>query len=259
MRSPRETQARLRLATSEGVLVSTGYKSGRSSLLDTPESFSNERTRVAGTWPDLAHLRTDSYSIPSCLATERMPPPNSIAFETASMKPTVQPIVGFRQQRVRAFQLATLQPMVVKTKEDAKREFSKRLRTEITKRFPDAPADRGLVQWLYDLLRAHVGASRPAPVSYESCRKWLKGKEIPISPNLMLLCDATGIIVTDLMDDETRAYIEDQEDPQIATLIKTFRKLNDRGRKHVLDAAELASRAETPALEHKKAASGKKR
>lgn len=225
---------------------SAGYRSGRSFERDTPVSDSSDSTRSAGTCPDFAHLRTASYPIPSLRATDRMPPPDLIASETVVISSTVQPIVAFGQQPIRVSTLATLQPMVVKSKAEAKKEFSSRLAAEIKKRF-DVP-ERGLVTWLFDRLSNHV-KPKPAPVSYETCRKWLKAKEIPIPANLMLLCDATGIQVTDLMDDELRAYIDSQVDPEVSLLMKTFKKLNNAGRKYVLDAAEMATKAESPPVE----------
>jgi transcriptional regulator with XRE-family HTH domain len=68
-----KTQARLRLATVDGELVSSGYKSGRKEWRDTPDTASNASTLSAGI-PLRRHLSTACGEIPSRLAKAPSPP-----------------------------------------------------------------------------------------------------------------------------------------------------------------------------------------
>jgi transcriptional regulator with XRE-family HTH domain len=76
----RKTHARLRLVTSDGVLVD-GYKSGRRSHRDTPDNCSSDKTRSAGT-PPRRHLSTAWGEMPNALANAPGPPEALIARST---------------------------------------------------------------------------------------------------------------------------------------------------------------------------------
>lgn len=172
---------------------SSGYKSGLSSERGTRETFSTANTRSAG-MPARRHFCTAWYDTPSALAKALSPPAPLIARTTADsvMQQNVQPIVAFRQQRMRAFQLGSMQRMVVRTKKDAKEAFANALNKFLERR--EVPV-RGRASWLYDRLKAHA---RQEVVSYESCRKWIKGLDIPDQGNLTILCEAIGATRDDL-------------------------------------------------------------
>lgn len=92
-----------------------------------------------------------------------------------------------------------MQRMVVRTKSDARAAFSAALNG-----FLEALGvpSRGRPRWLYDRLKAHA---RREVVTYESCRKWLKGLDIPDQANLTILCDAIGATRDDLFPTKTAA------------------------------------------------------
>lgn len=94
------TYARLRLATSDGDLVSGGYKSGRSADRDMPDKVSSLSTRSAGT-PFRRHLSTACGEISKALARPTRPQ-TSIARSTkglgsmSSSQPQVDEPVNLR-------------------------------------------------------------------------------------------------------------------------------------------------------------------
>lgn len=90
---PKSAQARLRLATLDGERVSMGYKSGRSTERDTPESCSSSKTRLGGT-PARRHLLTACTEMSAALATASSPVSES-ARSTAGLSsmPSSQPQV----------------------------------------------------------------------------------------------------------------------------------------------------------------------
>lgn len=102
----RPPHARLRLAAVNGAVISSGYKSGRSSLRETPDSSSSVSTRSGGT-PLRRHLSTACGEIRSDLAS--FPRPHAlIALSTAGLDmPLSQPQV---ERRVNLRLLVNLNP-----------------------------------------------------------------------------------------------------------------------------------------------------
>lgn len=96
MSARRETHARLRLAELGMEVIDGGYKSGRSSHRDTPDSTSSATTRFGGT-PTRRHLLTACGEMPNDLASA--PRPQALialsAAELRSMSLS-QPQVDFR-------------------------------------------------------------------------------------------------------------------------------------------------------------------
>jgi hypothetical protein len=175
--------ARLRLVVNNE--SSRGYMSGRSSCRETPDNFSTNSTRFGGT-PDLRHFDMACSETPHFDANFVSPPPPLIArcMTSAStfMPVSVQPIVGNRQQPMRAERSASMQLVVVKTKIEAREEFSRNLNREL-ERF-QAPK-RGRPEWL----RKQIGEI----VSRETCRKWLQGKDMPDEAHMSVLIDRLGL------------------------------------------------------------------
>ena len=177
----KRSQARLRLVVcneSPG-----GYRSGLSSCLDTPEMLSTKSTRFGGT-PDRRHFETAWCDMPHLEANRSSPPPPLIARSTTSgfMDESLQPIVGKRQQPIRAGCPDSMQVMVVRTKNEAREEFARNLNRELDRL--GAPR-RGRPGWLRERINGVV--------SRESCRKWLAGEDLPDQANMSILIDALGL------------------------------------------------------------------
>lgn len=174
----KNNQALLRLLVFDD---STGYRSGRSSWRETPESFSTSSTRRGG-MPERRHLETAWCDNPHLEAMLKSPPPPSIARSTTSMAGILQPIVAISQQPMRAPGADSMQLMVVRTKEEARAEFARNLNRELERL--EAPR-RGRAGWL----RERLGKV----VSRESCRKWLAGEDLPDQGNMSILIDTLGL------------------------------------------------------------------
>jgi hypothetical protein len=176
-------QARLRLVVDNE--SSGGYISGRSSCLGTPEILSTNSTLLGGT-PDLRHLEMACSETPHLDASFVSPPPPSMARSITSastfMPPSLQPIVGNRQQPIRAERSDSMQLVVVKTKIEAREEFSRNLNKELDRL--QAPK-RGRPIWL----RKQIGEI----VSRETCRKWLQAKDMPDEAHMSVLIDRLGL------------------------------------------------------------------
>lgn len=101
--------------------------------------------------------------------------------------------------------IGSMQRMVVRTKKDAREAFGVALN-----KFLDARKIlvRGRASWLYDRLKSHA---RREVVSYESCRKWIKGLDIPDQANLTILCEAIGASRDDLFPGADRVTNESLE------------------------------------------------
>lgn len=239
MRTKKQSQPYLRLAFSRG--DSSGYRSGRSSERETPETDSRASTRSAGTFPDFRHFWTAWYRTPSLPATDLSPPAPEIARETGfSMHSNVQPIIAFRQQPIRVRSPDTMQPMVEAAKYTAREEFAEWLNGHVQRL--GAPV-RGRPKWLQRLLEDEAGLK----VSYETCRKWLAGLDIPDRANEALLHKALGVQVQ-----------AEETDQEFEMLRKIWRSLPQKSRSHLIDTAMLAQsaakagNAEQPAAEQKK-------
>lgn len=173
-------QARLRLAIDNE--SSGGYRSGRSSYRGTPDTDSTESTRSAGIFPDRRHFCTAWYRTPHLDANGPSPPPPAIARSTTPMDGILQPTVAIRQQPIRANLSDSMQLMVVRTKDEARAEFSRNLNSALDRL--EAP-HRGRPEWLRKQLNGIV--------SRESCRKWLSGDDMPDQANMSVLIDRFGL------------------------------------------------------------------
>lgn len=200
----------------------TGYKSGRSSWRGTPDSASIASTRSAGTTPRRDHLLTASYEMPHFLAKADRPPPASMARSTAFMGGILQPIVANGQQPELAGHRVSLQLMVVRSKEEAREEFSRNLNRELDRL--QAPR-RGRPDWL----RKQLGNA----VSRESCRKWLAGKDLPDQTNLSILIDRLQLNEQYL---RTGAWgpAPGSKDQRFVELEKAWPGLNDEARDAII-------------------------
>lgn len=180
-------QARVRLVVNNERDSDGGYMSGRSSCLETPEMASTDSTRSAGTRPDLRHFCTAWYRTPHFAANGCNPPPPEIARSTTLMKRILQPIVATSQQPMRANRPGSMQLVIVKTKDEARAEFSRNLNKELERY--GAPK-RGRAEWL----RKELGGV----VSREAARKWLKAKDLPDEAHMSILIDRFGLNVQHL-------------------------------------------------------------
>lgn len=141
------------------------------------------------------------------------------------MQSNVQPILAFRQQPIRVLTTNTMQPMVEAAKYTAREEFAEWLNSHAHRL--GAPL-RGRPKWLQKLLKDEVGLK----VSYETCRKWLGGLDIPDRANESLLHKALGV------------QIQAQEaDQDFETLRQLWRSLPPKSRAHIMEAAQLAAQA----------------
>lgn len=200
-----KNQARLRLVVIDGVRLSRGYKSGRSSDRETPDTSSSASTRSAGTRPEARHFCTAWYRTPSFSATARRPPPPSIARSTASMPSNLQPPVAIRQQLRVAAYFSKMQPMVVDSRQERER-FAKALNERVAREHPE---ERGRPQWLQKKLKEFIaksGRRRKVP-SVQTCAYWLAGTKIARVGNDTLLCDALGMTRGELFGETSDARL----------------------------------------------------
>lgn len=118
-----------------------------------------------------------------------------------------------------------MQPMVEAAKHIAREDFSEWLNAHCARL--GAPL-RGRPKWLKDRLKTEVKLK----VSYETCRKWLGGLELPDRANEALLHKALGVQVQ-----------AEENDPAFDTLRRIWRTLAQKGKDHVLETAFLAQNA----------------
>lgn len=118
-----------------------------------------------------------------------------------------------------------MQPMVEAAKHQAREEFARWLNDHASRL--SAPA-RGRPTWLKKLLKDKAGLK----VSYETCRKWLGGLDIPDRANEALLYKALGV--------QVQAEAEDEE---FEILRKIWRSLPPKSRTHIIETAVLAQAA----------------
>lgn len=232
-----KNQARLRLVTDNKDLRdadSGGYKSGRSSCLGTPDAASTQSTLSAGTRPDLRQRCTAWYRTPQCSASEPSPLTPSIARSTGFMQVNLQPIVARSQQSIRGLDLATMQLMVATTKKQAREEFSKNLNRELDRL--KAP-QRGRPKWLQKELKNIV--------TYESCRKWLKGLDIPDQGNLSVLVDTLGLNQQYLRTG-TWESAPGASDNRFSELQKIWPDLDEKYQDHLVETARMGRKASSP-------------
>lgn len=217
-------QALWRLATVDGVPVSTGYRSGRSSVLGTPDTDSTSSTRSAGIRSAFRHFCTAWYRTPHLRANSISPPPPEIARSIALMPPNLQPIVAVGQQSMRASESDTMQPMVDTAKEAARAAWSEWLNSVLDQK--EVPR-RGRPGWLRQFLK-----SNGLKVSYETCRKWLAGLDLPDRANEAVLCKSLEIG-------------RQPADIQFAELTEIWDSLPPARKEFVLATAKMAQAAST--------------
>lgn len=115
--------------------------------------------------------------------------------------------------------------MVEAAKYTAREEFAEWLRGQCQRL--GAPA-RGRPKWLQKRLKDDVGLN----VSYETCRKWLSGLDMPDRANESLLFKALGV-----------QYQAEESDEEFEALRKIWRDLPSRSRSHIMETAILAHSA----------------
>lgn len=174
-------QARMRLVVDNERESDGGYISGRTLYRGTPDSASAFNTRLGGT-PVLRHFCTAWCETPILAANENRPPAPAMTSSTTLMGAILQPIVAIRQQPIRAARSVSMQLVVVKTKIEARAEFSRNLNRELDRL--NAPK-RGRPEWL----RQQIGEI----VSRETCRKWLQAKDMPDEAHSSVLIDRLGL------------------------------------------------------------------
>lgn len=208
--------ARLRLVTVDGVLISTGYKSGRSSSRGTPDLADSGTTRSAGTRL-FNHFWTAWYRTPKASAVARTPPNSSIARCTAVMGDNLQlPVANSQQLPVIIFS-NSMQPMVVNAEKERKR-FVDALNARVERDHPDT---RGRPQWLHGKLKQYRDRTdrRSKVVSVATCAYWLNGKKIAGLANASMLCGAL-----DMTRDELFGATED---PLLSELVDRWKDIPD--------------------------------
>jgi len=218
----------------------SGYRSARSTCLDTPEIDSTGNTLFGGN-PLRSHFSTAWRDTPQRLASPAMPPgvesianctglgsegPGTSTFESF-IRPTMQPIVALCQQPMRARQPRRMQLMVVRTKEEAREEFSRNLNSALDKL--GAPK-RGRPDWL----RTKIGNL----VSRESCRKWLFGLDIPDQANLSVLVSTLDLNAQQLLTGEWEMPPGSQ-DSRLTALTKIWPELEDKTREAIMSVLSL--------------------
>lgn len=257
MTSTRKGQARLRLVVDNERGSDGGYRSGRNSWRDMPDAASTERTRSAGTRPDLRHFCTAWYRTPSLAAKGCSPPPASIARLTASMRRSLQLTGVIRQQPARVSGLGSMQLMVAKPEQArirAQEAFSDELNRQLELR--EAPA-RGRPAWLKKQLKARVKLD----ISVTTGQKWLGGLQIPRGWKLMKLIEAFSLDVEPLMK-AGDLVPGDADDDRLATLRQLWPHItDDHDRDALLRMAYRSAGipvpeiAEAPSIPSKKTAS----
>jgi hypothetical protein len=115
--------------------------------------------------------------------------------------------------------------MVEAAKYTAREQFSEWLNSHADRL--DAP-QRGRPKWLQKLLKDKAGLK----VSYETCRKWLAGLDIPDRANESLLHKALGVQIQ-----------AEESDPDFEALRQLWRELPPKSRAHIMEAALLAHSA----------------
>lgn len=238
---------------------SSGYKSGRSSEGGTPDAAEKANTRSAGTFRWRRQRCNAWYRTPNLSAADISPPALSIALSTTLMDSNIQRIVAIGQQPIRVISRDNIQPMVVNDKAEQRNQFSERLRRLLVEHH-SAPEGRGLIQWFYDdMKRRNKGAE---VVSYESCRKWLTGKDVPAEVNLGIVCTTYGFNSNYLrtgVGSEMSSSDEGFNDSPIAQITRDWHLLTDEGQIMLQDAHRLALKLyKKPQTEKHKRSNGRR-
>lgn len=130
---------------------------------------------------------------------------------------------------------ATLQRMVV-TGKDAKRQRFGELLNGVLNEM-GAPPGRGRVQWLYDRLKK----GGKEFVSYEQCRKYVRGIDMPDHANFFLLCEQLGTRPERLQPTRNRQEAAGQ-DVALDELLKIWGTSDDGAHDFILEAARLVQK-----------------
>lgn len=214
IRSRKTNQARLRLVIDN---ESRGYRSGRSSCRETPDTASIESTRSAGTRPDLRHFWTAWYRTPHFAAKGCSPPPPSIARSITFMERTLQLAVAIRQQPRGAKRFPTMQPMVAGAMNE-REHFREALNARVSREHPGV---RGRPVWLHAKLLAYYkqNGRKVKPPSKQTTAYWLAGTKLPKPEHITMLCTALGMTRGELFGET--------EDPRLALVIERWAELPD--------------------------------
>jgi hypothetical protein len=111
------------------------------------------------------------------------------------MQDNLQPIVVIRQQLICALHPDTMQPVVVRTKEQCREKFSECLNQALEKVL--GVATKGRPEFVRK--RYHV--------TYEGARKWLTGKSIPDMAHIAMICTDLKVHPTWLLTGEGEMMI----------------------------------------------------
>lgn len=229
------------------LVVSPSFaRSGLSRILETPDTSSAFATRLSGMRLDFRHFWTAWYDTPIRSAKTPRPPLRLIATSTSdAMDCNLQPIVAVRQQPPLAFVLSKLQPMIALTKNEARKRFGQQLNTVCNAL--GAPV-RGRPKWLQKQIRNAV--------SYEQCRKWLAGIDIPDEANTAILVDSLGTSTQYLKDRVGTPLKSSRENSEADELLRIWNNITDEGRAQFLRSAHTIELAYNLINQRKRASKG---
>lgn len=227
-------QARLRLATVDGVVLSSGYKSGRKRWRETPLTASTARTRSAGK-PRASQLDTvPCEPNPSRRANADCPPTALHASSSASLLMSV--ITAQTVNRVNA---------------DSGNRGRDNGRMSRNATFPASPFWRRLEEALGEKwapLNPNSVATRLG-MSQGSVYRWYRGEGLPELSKALDLAKEGGVCVDWLLNNVKPKY-PISKDPVLRELFEVCEDLREEGRLRVLRAA----RGELLQQEHEDAA-----
>lgn len=180
------TQARLRLATLNGLRVSSGYKSGLSTDRETPDMDSRVNTRSAGT-PLRRHLSTACRETPNRFARVPRPPAIEITRSTGFSDMHIsQPQVDFRVNL----------PLVV------------RLNPGLHA-YGMSPIGKTIKARLSALEKTQAWLAEQVGVSENAVSKWIKTGEIS-RENMKPAAEALQISVAQLLDQNPTPELDER-------------------------------------------------
>lgn len=167
-----------------------------------------------------------------------MPPAALIAFAIgltcSSMGSNLQPKVAFRQQLIVARPFRTVQPMVAKTRDDAKTAFS-------------AKFNRALDRVRFEGGRGRIRAlAKELGVSKEAARKWLRAESIPDQTNMLRICAKLKIDAAELRIDFDPGSREFGNDSFSHKLVAIWRDLSDDARGQIVGFALVQATTRPP-------------
>ncbi len=145
------------------------------------------------------------------------------------MAHSMQPIVAFRQQPMRGIITYKMQLMVAPEKTTARLEFGALLNAALD-HIDTCPPKRGRVRWLFKALKKN----QVPLVSYEQCRKYLRGKDIPDQANLRIIAERLKIGVSVLQPKEAA---NDPSDYELDELLRLWKDADTRGRASIMAVA----------------------